>query len=108
MLESFLECDIVDTTIQDEDHNTLLHHAVFHGRERCVWLLLDKYWCNPRQTLQREKRDCVTDGLYINHYARPSKESGLALLATLLQKSPKIDVVETSERFQQMVQKVRK
>mmetsp|Transcript_4973 Transcript_4973/g.5770 ORF Transcript_4973/g.5770 Transcript_4973/m.5770 type:complete len:475 (-) Transcript_4973:278-1702(-) len=34
-----------DPNAKDDLGDTPLHHAIFHGHERCVWLLLSKYHC---------------------------------------------------------------
>ena len=41
IVHAFLEHG-ADPNAQDDNGDTPLHHAVFNGHERCVWLLLNK------------------------------------------------------------------
>jgi len=103
------DADILDRLIEygadantiDEDKNTPLHHAVFHGHERCVWLLLDKYKCDP--SLQNKKDETALMAGYIKFYTQPSEQARRAI-ATLLQKTEMNDVLKTSTEFQNLVQ----
>jgi len=90
-----------DVNTRDENGNTPLHHAVLHGHERCVWLLLDKHKCNP--TLENNNKETALMTGYVKYYTQPSEQARRAI-ATLLQKTDHADVVKTSTEFQSIVQ----
>eukprot|EP00531_Pseudo-nitzschia_arenysensis_P000412 CAMPEP_0116121882 /NCGR_PEP_ID=MMETSP0329-20121206/3927_1 /TAXON_ID=697910 /ORGANISM="Pseudo-nitzschia arenysensis, Strain B593" /LENGTH=1003 /DNA_ID=CAMNT_0003615711 /DNA_START=25 /DNA_END=3036 /DNA_ORIENTATION=- len=84
----------------DGDKKTPLHHAVFHGHQRCVWLLIDKYDC--KQDLRDKNDETALMTGYIKFYTKPSEQARRAI-ATLLQRTDKEIVVKTSTEFQEKI-----
>ncbi len=91
----------VDVNARDKDtQNTPLHYAVFHGHERCVWLLLDKYKCKP--SLKNAARETPLMRGYFKFYTQPSEQARRAI-ATLLQMTNEQDILQVSTEFHKRI-----
>lgn len=88
---------------QDDEGDTPLHHAIFHGHERCVWLLLNKFKC--KTDIENKNDECSLLKGYFMLYGGRRPEPHRRSMITLLQLANIDQVKRVIAKKDEMLQK---